>query len=114
MAFNPFHGFRKHKKKAFAILTIMCMFIFVLSSGLGGKADLLNMSFFGGRRGGAQAEIARIDGRKIDAQELKAVRERRQIANEYMRSLVLAAGEQLSMAIQVRLKDLDPFAKQQI
>src|SRR5262249_4046713 len=72
------------------------------------------MSFFGGRRGGAQAEIARLDGRKIDAQELKAVRERRQIANEYMRSLVLAAGEQLSMAIQVRLKDMDPFAKQQI
>jgi hypothetical protein len=114
MAFNPFHGFRKHKKKAFAILTIMCMFIFVLSSGLGGKADLLNMSFFGGRRGAGVTEVATLDGKKIDAQELRTVKERRQIANEYMRSLVFAAGEQLTTAIQARLKDLDPFAKQQI
>ena len=36
MAFNPFHGFRKHKKKAFAILTIMCMFSFVACSGMTG------------------------------------------------------------------------------
>ena len=36
MAFNPFHGFRRHQKKMFAALTIFCMFIFVLQSGMSG------------------------------------------------------------------------------
>src|SRR5262249_46437047 len=35
MAFNPFHGFRKHSKVIFAILTIICMITFILSFGRG-------------------------------------------------------------------------------
>src|SRR2546423_4124667 len=115
MAFNPFHGFRRHKKKAFAILTILCMFIFVLSSGLGGRGDLLNSLGMGsGDRRGRATEVAKLDGRKIDAQELQTVRDRRVIANVFMRQLVLAAGEQLSNAIQVRLKDMDLLAKPKV
>src|SRR4051794_36911132 len=114
MAFNPFHGFRKHKKKAFAILTILCMFIFVLSSGLGGKADLLNMTFFGGGRSRGATEVATIDGKKIDAQELQTVQMKRRVANAFMRQLVLAAGDQLSASIQARSKDMDPFMKPKV
>src|SRR5438093_790858 len=104
MAFNPFHGFRKHKKKAFAILTIMCMFIFVLSSGLGGRGDFLGSLGMGSGRGRGATDVATLDGKKIDAQDLQTVRERRLIANTYMRQLVLAAGDQLSASIQGRLK----------
>ena len=35
MAFNPFHQFRRYNKVIFAILAIICMFTFVLSSGMG-------------------------------------------------------------------------------
>src|SRR5947207_637875 len=38
MAFNPFHGFRKHSRVIFAILTIICMITFVLvGTGMGGR-----------------------------------------------------------------------------
>ena len=35
MAFNPFHSFRKHQKVIFAVMTIICMFVFVLQFGRG-------------------------------------------------------------------------------
>jgi hypothetical protein len=114
MAFNPFHGFRKHKKKAFAILTILCMFIFVLSSGLGGRGDLLNSLGMGSGRSHSAPEVATLDGKKIDAQQLQMVRQQRQIANNFMRQLVLTAGDQLTAAIQAGIKDMDPFAKPKV
>src|SRR5690606_28365016 len=53
MAFNPFHSFRKHRKVYFAILTIVCMFVFVLSSGIGGGGDVFDQvaTWFGANRG---------------------------------------------------------------
>ena len=53
MAFNPFHAFRRYKKAAFAVLTIVCMFTFVLSSGIGGKSDFFDQitDLFTGRSG---------------------------------------------------------------
>ena len=35
MAFNPFHHFRRYSKVVFAILAIICMLTFVMSSGMG-------------------------------------------------------------------------------
>ena len=52
MAFNPFHGFRKHQKVVFAMLTILCMLTFVLCSGMGGDLGERIMYLFGGRGGG--------------------------------------------------------------
>ena len=65
MAFNPFHAFRKYRKSMFAILAIICMFTFVLSSGLGGKNDILNrvQDWFNGDRG---AKSQRNSGRLSD------------------------------------------------
>jgi hypothetical protein len=108
MAFNPFTGFRKNRKTVFAILTIICMFVFIMSTGLGGGADPLNRAWFSGRRG---ADIGRLDGDTITTAELNEVRLRRLIANEYMRGLVLAAGEQLMNALESRLNDFDPLAR---
>src|SRR5438477_303428 len=39
MAFNPFHHFRRYSKTVFAVLAIICMFTFVLSSGTMGRGD---------------------------------------------------------------------------
>lgn len=108
MAFNPFSGFRKHRKTVFAILTIICMFVFIMSTGLGGGADPLNRAWFSGRSG---PEIGRLDGGKVTAADLNELRIRRLIANEYMRGLVLTAGEQLANSIESRLNDFDPIAR---
>src|SRR5205823_3941910 len=111
MAFNPFHTFRKNKKTAFAILTIICMCVFILSSGFGGKGDILSGGFtlFGDSRA---PEVARIDGKKLTEVDLKLVRQHRRMANDYMRQLVYSAGEQLTQRVASRVNDLvDPIAR---
>ena len=51
MAFNPFHGFRKHQKTLFAIMVIVCMFVFILQSGAG---DVFSRSSAGSVPAGAR------------------------------------------------------------
>src|SRR5262245_48463378 len=115
MAFNPFHGFRKHKKKMFAIITIFVMFLFITSIGTGGRGDFLSrLEFWSNKRGRSGTEVATLDGNKIDAQELQTVQMKRRIANAFMRQLVLTAGDQLSASIQAKLKDMDPFMKPKV
>src|SRR5256885_16103424 len=84
MAFNPFHGFRRHQKKVFAGLTIMCMFIFVLSSGMG-RGDLLSQmsDWFAGRTQASQAP-AKLYGKDVDEATLFRTKLSRTIANAYM------------------------------
>ena len=64
MAFNPFHAFRKYSKTMFAVLAIICMLTFVLSSGLSGKGNDFFTAIpemFGGES--KYPEIARLDGK---------------------------------------------------
>src|SRR5262245_62214695 len=89
MAFNPFHAFRKYRKQAFAVLTIVCMLTFVMSSGIGGGGDFFDQvaGLFGGGRGGRGGkgdEVALLNGKKLTAADLKQVRDQRQLANEYI------------------------------
>ena len=42
MAYNPFSIFRRNQKAIFAVVTVVIMFMFVLSSGMTGKADFFN------------------------------------------------------------------------
>ena len=42
MAFNPFDVFRRNQRILFAVLTVFVMFMFVLSSGLGGGGDFFD------------------------------------------------------------------------
>jgi hypothetical protein len=89
MAFNPFESFRKNGKAIFAVLAIVCMFTFVLSSGIGGGNDFFDwvVRQFGGddKRGPLYGEI---DGHDYHQRELDALRQKRMAANAYMRGAV--------------------------
>jgi hypothetical protein len=95
MAFNPFHRFRKHQKVIFAVLTILIMFVFVLSTGT--RGDFFNdilPRFFGGK-GTKGPLVATVYGTKVYDKDLKLEQEREQVANllvrDLQRSVLLAA-----------------------
>jgi hypothetical protein len=106
MAFNPFHIFRKYSKTMFAVLTIVCMFIFVLSSGIGRGDFFTDAPTWLGGGSSKYPEVARLDGKKIDAQQLNDARRKREIANIYMFSLVNNVHGHILERVQKRLKDL--------
>lgn len=81
MAFSPMHTFRKHQKVLFAGLTILCMFVFVLSFGVG---DLFQqaMTWFGGTK--RDPELATLYGKDIHRVEFFQIQERRQLVNKFV------------------------------
>ncbi len=68
MAFNPFHSFRKHQKAIFAVLTIMCMLVFVLQFGRGDMFERM-AGLFGSSRGKGDV-VATLYGKKVTTGEL--------------------------------------------
>src|SRR5581483_1628082 len=85
MAFNPFHGFRKHQKVIFAGLTILCMVTFILTgSSLTGRGDFFDwvQTSLGGK--GRFPAVATLYGSKVDQRDIQELREQRIVANEYM------------------------------
>ena len=78
MAFNPFHSFRRYSKVVFAGLAILCMFTFVLSSGMG-KGDFFQSvtDMFGG---GGGSTVVTLHGKKIDAREFDTIQTQRRLA----------------------------------
>jgi hypothetical protein len=118
MAFNPFHVFRKHKKVLFAGLTIICMFTFVLSSGLGGRMDLFTelprwLGFSGGRekyirnRQGKEIELY---GSKVAIKDLEELRRQRTQACTYLQSAFTLA----AMELDRRLTSAPPEEHQRL
>src|SRR4051794_30575079 len=93
MAFNPFHRFRKHQKAFFAVLTIICMFVFVLQIGFG-RADPLTrlMDAFGAGRMRGEYVIT-LNSRKIYERDLTRAERGRQAANMYLRGVMELARE---------------------
>jgi hypothetical protein len=83
MAFNPFHSFRKHSKVIFAILTIICMFTFILSGGFG-KADAFEwfLSLFGAGRSQGKL-VTTLYGDKVYEGQISDRSRSRQIANDF-------------------------------
>ena len=78
MAFNPFHSFRKHQKAIFAVLTIVCMFVFILSFGPG---DM----FSRGRNARERGElVTTLYGRKVYQGDISRLRNQRSMANAFM------------------------------
>jgi hypothetical protein len=88
MAFNPFHAFRKHQKAIFAVMAIVCMFIFVLQFGVGDPLSRLQGWFGGGKQQGPSVTLY---GKKVDRKEVQEVAERRMMANTLL-ALLLAEG----------------------
>lgn len=90
MAYNPFNFFRRNSKLFFAGLTILVMFMFVLSFGRG---DFF--SWFPQQMAKWQSTgdvMAKIDGATIKESQLRDVTAERQLANAYM---LQAAGRAL-------------------
>ena len=114
MAFDPFESFRKNSKMLIAVMAIVCMFTFVLSSGMGGGDffDWLGRQFGEGKRGTSKDEIATYFGKAITRTELDRIRRGRVAANQYMFEATLLAGRQslrqLERDVQTKSKITDP------
>lgn len=105
MAFNPFESFRKNSKALLALLTIFIMFVFVLSSGIGGGDffDWLTRQF--GGKDSRGAEMGEIDGHEYHAQDLQEVRQQRMAANVFMIAAINEADAMLLNQIEQDLKN---------
>jgi hypothetical protein len=95
MAFNPFHTFRKHQKVMIALLTIFCMFIFILQFG---KGDITTW-FMGGSQGKGD-KIVTLYGRDLNANDMTAISKSRQLANEFVFTALSAAQKDADKDIQ--------------
>ena len=84
MAFNPFTWFRKHQKVVFAILTIVCMLVFIMQWGQG---DVFTraMTWFG-MRGSKGQLVAKVYGDKVYESDVSDLLRRRQLANQFLGS----------------------------
>src|SRR5262249_52976589 len=104
----------KHQKTYFAALTILCMFVFVLT-GISGNMDELKQFFGGGSRGQVAATI---DGKKVTLPEINEVRIMREMANEFARTALdlMSTNLVLQLDSQARKPDakLDPATSQAI
>jgi hypothetical protein len=109
MAFNPFHAFRKHQKVVFAILTIICMLTFVLSSGLSGKGDAFYeiAHFFGGK--GRIPDVATVFGNRIDAQHIQVLRQQREVANQFMGTAVGVAIQKVMLDVPKAVPEFEQY-----
>jgi hypothetical protein len=82
MAFHPFKHFRKHQKVYLAALTIMTMIIFVASFGRGDLfATLQSWMAVTFRHGD---KVLTLYGKSIYTDELERLRQRRQLASEFL------------------------------
>jgi hypothetical protein len=108
MAFNPFTSFRKHQKVWMAGILLVCMITFVLCTGVSGDFSSWLMSVFGKNRG---AVIAKMYGKKITDTELRNVRLKRRVANEFM---IAASNVGANKAFQDEVGKLDPDTRKQI
>ena len=87
MAYNPFDFFRRNQKTAFAALTVFVMFTFVLSFGQGDFFQWLP-GWLGSFKNRGKDVMAKIDGRKIYDADLYKYDDDRQLADEFMKSLL--------------------------
>lgn len=111
MAFNPFNVFRRNQKAIFAVVTVVIMFVFVLSSGLGGGADFFDAfpQWIGSRKKGDV--VATLNGSKLYAGELEAVRRQRHLANRFMALASEVTQDQLGRFIREQQSRMSPEGK---
>ena len=97
MAYNPFNMFRRNQKILFAVLTVFVMFMFVLSSGLGGGADFFDwLPRVIGSKARSGDVLATIDGSKVYESDLQRIQTKRTLANQYMSAAAAQARENLA------------------
>jgi hypothetical protein len=114
MAFNPLNRFRRHQKAIFAGLTIVCMFTFVLTSGVGSGGDFLSevARMFGVRS--TANEAARLFGKRVEMPEILRLREQRRLANQFMSASLDVALNSALGDLQKSVPDLANQIKSQL
>ncbi len=105
MAFNPFEAFRKNSKVLIALLTIFVMFIFVLSSGIGGGDFFDWLTVQCGGKEGRNPVYGEIDGKNYRSDQLDEIRRLRGAANLFMLNAVEQCDHALISLIQQDLKN---------
>lgn len=112
MAFNPFNIFRRNQRAIFAVLTVFIMFMFVLSSGIGGGADFFDWFprwlLTKKNRGDA---LCTLDGSRVYPRDLEALRRDRVLANKFMAYAAGEAQENMLRYARERLPQLGPEAR---
>src|SRR5262249_8153975 len=103
MAFNPFHGFRKHSKVIFAILTIICMITFILSFGRGDFFEWAVGLIGASKKGDV---ITTLYGSKVYQRDLQERKSHREIANELMRGVAGESVEPTMKKVEDELRKL--------
>ena len=106
MAFNPFESFRKNGKIIFAILTIVCMLTFVLSSGLSQGADFFDWlpKLIGGKSQRGD-KIVELYGTTQHSGDLDLRQSQRALANSYMLEADAVARESIVVRVGNALKN---------
>ena len=85
MAFNPFDVFRRNQRILFAVLTVFVMFMFVLSSGLGGGGDFFDwLPQWLGSQSRSGETVATLGGKRVTTSQIGDVAQQRRLANRYM------------------------------
>lgn len=110
MAFNPFNVFRRNQKILFALLTVMVMFMFVLSFGQGDFFSSVP-KWLGSTRHSGEL-IAVVDGTKVYESDLSRLNTRRQLANQYMAAAATRAAENLRKSVADGLSRVTPENRQ--
>jgi len=108
MAFNPFDFFRTNQKILFAGVTIVIMFVFVLSIG-GGRGDFFNWfpEMLNSKRSTGEV-VAVIDGDEIKESKISDLRRNRTYANQYMVQAQIKAVENLNRFARENMKKVSP------
>ena len=84
MAFNPFHSFRKHQRKLIAALAVFCMFMFVVSSGLGRSDPVYQLLGLFGLSRGKGSVVATLHGHKVTESDIAKLRHDREMASTFL------------------------------
>src|SRR3954471_6445623 len=109
MAFNPFHTFSVRSrtgKSVLAVLTIVVMFMFVLSSGaIGSGNDLFDQlgGMFSSKKGHGEV-IAKAYGDDVRWSEVEEARRQRQVAREYLVRAVEASQTEWAKQLDADVK----------
>jgi hypothetical protein len=82
MAFNPFQRFRKHQKTFFAVMLIVCMFVFILQFGAG---DIFSrgMQWFGSYRERGTYLVS-LHGTSIYSGDVARLERQRTLASDFL------------------------------
>ena len=111
MAYNPFSIFRRNQKAIFAVVTVVIMFMFVLSSGMTGKADFFNWlpEWVRGKAKKGDA-LCVLDGDRIYPRDLEVLRRQRMMASKFM----IEAAQETGFALNKELIELKTKATPQV